>query len=151
MKSAASIESFTTLPKNPRPPLSMNRIKLSDLVVVTTNENKLAEINEILGTDHQVSKIDICEIQSFNLDEIITHKAREAYKKIKKPVLVEDVSLEVKALGGLPGPFVKFFLETLGTKGTVRLIKGKNTSTKAICSVAICNGKILKIFKGTVY
>ena len=70
----------------------MNRIKLSDLVVVTTNENKLAEINEILGTDHQVSKIDICEIQSFNLDEIITHKAREAYKKIQVQKIAGNIN-----------------------------------------------------------
>ncbi|MBI2327330.1 hypothetical protein HYU92_03320, partial [Candidatus Curtissbacteria bacterium] len=47
-------------------------MKLSDLTVVTTNENKLAEINQILGTNHQVSKIDIPEIQSLDLDEVIT-------------------------------------------------------------------------------
>lgn len=123
-------------------------IKLSDLVVVTTNKNKLAEINQILGTNHQVSKIDIPEIQSLDLNEVITVKVKEAYKRIKKPVLVEDVSLQIKALKGLPGPFVKFFLNTLGTEGTTRLVKGQDSTTKAICAVAIFDGIKIKIFKG---
>ena len=129
----------------------MNKIKLSDLVVVTTNKDKLTEINDILGTNHKVSAIDIPQIQSLDLDEVITHKAKEAYKRLNHPVLVEDVSLEIKALGGLPGPLVKFFLDTLGTEGTVRLVKGKDTTTRAICTVAIYDGKILKIFRGTSY
>ena len=48
-----------TSPKNPLQQLSMSKIRLADLVIVASNENKLAEINEILGTNHKVSKIDI--------------------------------------------------------------------------------------------
>lgn len=125
-------------------------MKLKDLVVVTTNENKLAEINQILGTNHKVSTIDVPEIQTLDLDELITLKAKEAYKKIKKPVLVKDVSLDIKALDGLPGPFIKFFLETLGTESTVKLIKNTKTDTIATCAVAIYDGKNIKIFKGQV-
>ena len=58
-------------------------MKLSDLVVVTTNEKKLAEINQILGTNHQASAIDIPEIQSLDLNEVITQKAKEATKNSK--------------------------------------------------------------------
>ena len=75
-------------------------MKLPDLVVVTTSKNKLSEINEILRTSHKVSTINIPEIQSLDLNEVITHKAKEAYNKIKKPVLVEDISFEIKALKG---------------------------------------------------
>src|SRR3989344_3740524 len=126
-------------------------MKLSDLTVVTTSKNKLVEINQILGTDHNVSKLDVPEIQSLNLDEVIAAKARTAYQKIKKPVLVEDISFEVKALKGLPGPFIKFFLSTLGTEGTVALVKGQDTTTKVTAAVAIYDGKNLKIFKGIIY
>ena len=126
-------------------------MKLSDITVVTTNKDKLAEINKILGTNHKVSKIEIPEIQSLNLDEVITEKAKAAYKIFKKPVLVEDVSLEIKALKGLPGTFVKFFIATLGTEGTVALVKNKKTDTKVTASAAIYDGKKLLIFKGTVY
>src|SRR3990167_6589393 len=126
-------------------------MKLSDIVIVTTSPNKLAEINEILGTNHKVSKFEIPEIQSLDLDEVIENKAKEAYKKIKKPVLVEDVSFEIKALRGLPGTFIKFFLKTLGTEGTVALVRGKDTTTKVTASVAIYDGRNLKAFKGSIY
>lgn len=126
-------------------------MRIQDLVVVTSNPNKLAEINEILSTNHQVSTIDLPEIQSLDLDQVVTHKARAAYQKIKKPVLVTDVSFEIKALTGLPGPFVKFFLKTLGSEGTVKLIRGRDRSASATDAVAIYDGKTLKIFKGKVW
>lgn len=129
----------------------MKKLRLSNFTIVTTSPDKLAEINEILGTNHKVSNLDIPEIQSLDLNEVITHKAKEAYQKLKKPVLVEDVSFEIKALKGLPGTFIKFFLKTLGTEGTVDLINGQDTTTKVTTAAAIFDGKNLKIFKGTVY
>lgn len=146
--------SFTTLPKNPLQPSSMSKPKqgqsllLRDITIVTTNEDKLSEINEILGTNHKASSVDIPEIQSLDLDEVITFKVKAAYSKIRKPVLVSDVSLEIEGLNNLPGPFVKFFLHTLGTEGTVALLKGKSTKSKAIEAEAIYDGKNLIIFKG---
>ena len=125
-------------------------MKLSDLVVITSNIGKIEEINAILGIDHKVSTIEVPEIQSLNLDEVITAKAKAAYEKIKKPVLVTDVSLEIEGFGGLPGPFVKFFLKTLGAEKTVKLVKGSRR-TKVTDAVAVYDGKILKIFKGTVW
>ena len=129
----------------------MNKIRLSDLVVVTSSKDKLAEINQILGTNHKVSTLDIPEIQSLDLDEILRHKAKEAYQQIKKPVLVEDISFHIHALHGLPGPFIKFFLNTLGTEGTVKLLGKAKTDTTVTAGVAIYDGKSLKIFEGTVY
>ena len=128
----------------------MSKLKLSDLVVVTSNEGKIGEINEILGTSHKVSSIDVPEIQSLDLDKVITAKAKAAYQKIKKPVLVTDVSLEIQGLGNLPGPFVKFFLKTLGAEKTVQIVKGSRR-TKVTDAVAIYDGNFLKIFKGSVW
>lgn len=128
----------------------MGKIKLKDLVVITSNEGKVSEINAILGTKHKVSTIDVPEIQSLNLDEVITEKAKTAYEKVKKPVLVTDVSLEIEGLSGLPGPLVKFFLKTLGVEKTVQLVKGSRR-TKVTDAVAIYDGKTLKIFNGIVW
>jgi len=126
-------------------------MKISDLVVVTTSKDKIAEINQILGTNHKISTLDIPEIQSLDLDEVISHKAEDAYKIINKPVLVEDISLEIKALKGLPGTFIKFFLQTVGTEGTVKMIGSAKTDTKVTAAVAIYDRKDLRIFKGTIY
>lgn len=125
-------------------------MKISDLTFVTSNKNKVREVKEILGKVIKSKELYIPEIQSLNLDAVITHKAKEAYRKIKKPVLVEDISLEIKALNGLPGTFVKFFLERLGTEGTVKLIGKSKTDTTVRAAVAIYDGQNLKIFKGVV-
>jgi len=125
-------------------------MKLSDLTVVTSNKNKLTEINAILGTNHKVSKINVEESQSLDLDEVITAKAKAAYDKIRKPVMVTDVSLEIEKLKGLPGTFVKYFIETLGTTGTVQLLGKGVHKAKATDAVAIYDGKTLKIFKGII-
>lgn len=129
----------------------MSRANFKNFVLVTTNKNKLEEINEILGSNHKLSKIEISEIQSLNIDQVITEKAKAAYEKIKKPIIVEDISLEIQSLNGLPGPFVKFFLQALGTEGTVKLIGNKSTKTRVIASLALYNGTTLKIFKGIVW
>jgi len=59
-------------------------------------------------------KIDMDEIQSLDLDEVVEHKVRQAYEIAKKPILVEDTALEFPALGKLPGTFIKFFIQELG-------------------------------------
>lgn len=125
-------------------------MKLSDIVVVTSNKHKVAEINKILGTNYKISKLEIPEIQSLNLDEIITKKAKTAYEIAKKPVLVTDVSLEIEALNGLPGPFVKFFVQTIGVGGTVNLIKSKNRNAIVTDALGLYDGITMKIFKGTL-
>lgn len=125
-------------------------MKLKDLVVISSNQGKIDEINSILGTDHKVSGIEVPEIQSMDLDEVITNKAKAAYSKIKKPVLVTDVSLEIEGLKGLPGPFVKYFIQTLGAEGTVQLLGKKSRRTKVTDAVGIYDGKKVKIFKGMI-
>jgi non-canonical purine NTP pyrophosphatase (RdgB/HAM1 family) len=85
------------------------------IVVVTGNKNKLKEIIAIAGDLELTSQeINLDEIQSLDLQAIVTHKLTQAYELTHKPVVVEDVSAELSALGGLPGPFVKFFIQKMG-------------------------------------
>lgn len=120
-------------------------------VFVTSNKNKVREITEILGLNIKIREFELPEIQSLDLDEVITQKAKSAYRIIKKPVLVEDISLEIKALNGLPGTFVKFFLQKLGTEGTVKLVGSSKTDTTVTAAVAIYDGKNMKVLKGIVH
>ncbi len=129
----------------------MSKSNPPNFVIVTTNKNKLLEINQILDTKHKISKIEVPEIQSLDLNQVIAQKAKAAYEKIKKPVLVEDISFEIQSLKGLPGPFVKYFLQRLGTEGTVKLVGNKSTKTKVTAALALYNGSTLKIFKGIVW
>jgi inosine/xanthosine triphosphate pyrophosphatase family protein len=51
-------------------------------------------------------------------------------------VLVEDTSLCFRALNGLPGPYVKWFVESLGNEGLYRLLAG-HTDHRAFCRCAL--------------
>ena len=64
-----------------------------------------------------VSKdIDLPEYQG-EPDDIARQKCEEATKHVSGPVLIEDTSLCFNALGGLPGPYIKWFLKNLGPEG----------------------------------
>ena len=80
-------------------------------LVVTGNENKWREIEHILKPFMQVERrsVDLIERQG-TFREIVTAKAVSAFEITGQPCLVEDVSLEIDALSGFPGPYVKDFL-----------------------------------------
>jgi inosine triphosphate pyrophosphatase len=40
------------------------------------------------------------------------------------PVMIEDVSLCFNAMKGLPGPYIKSFLDKLGREGLYKMISG---------------------------
>ena len=81
---------------------------MENVTFITGNQYKADYLAKYFGYPIDHLKLDLDEIQSTSLNEIVKHKVRQAYEKIKKPVIVEDVALEFAALGGLPGPFIKF-------------------------------------------
>ena len=60
--------------------------------------------------------IDLPEFQG-EPDEICVAKCEEAVKHINGPVIIEDTCLGFNALGGMPGPYIKWFLKPLGPEG----------------------------------
>ena len=109
---------------------------MQKITLITGNAGKVEEVARYLGfpIDHLV--LDLHEIQSLDLEEIVREKAASAYEKIKKPLLVEDVSLVFKAMGNLPGPLVKWFEKELGLEEMARLVDGKDRS----CVATVCYG-----------
>ena len=94
-------------------------------VFITGNQNKADYLAETLGIELAHQKIDLDEIQSTNPLEIVEHKVKQAYGIIQQPVLVEDVSLVFNALNGLPGPFIKFFVDAEnGLENLCRMLDG---------------------------
>lgn len=115
------------------------------IIFITGNPAKAKQLARHLEYPVEHKKIDIPEIQSLDLKEIAEHKAQEAYKQIQVPVLVEDTSLVFHALGKLPGPLIKWFLEELDNEGLCRLLDGcKDRSVQAkVCfccltSILLC-------------
>ncbi|KAK2144993.1 hypothetical protein LSH36_713g01009 [Paralvinella palmiformis] len=93
------------------------KVMARSIVFVTGNAKKLEEVVQILGTTFPYKvisqNIDLPEYQG-EPDEICIAKCKEAAKHINGPVLIEDTCLCFNALGGMPGPYIKWFLMKLG-------------------------------------
>lgn len=124
---------------------------MEELTFITGNPSKAEQLERHL--DHPVAhkKLDLPEIQSLDLHEIVEHKAKEAYKQVGGLILVEDTSLLFKALGKLPGPLIKWFLTELDNAGLCKLLDSyeDRTALAAVC-FGLYDGKELKIFEGEV-
>lgn len=124
---------------------------MKDLTFVTGNPGKAQQIKKYLRIPIGHHELDLDEIQSLNLDEIIAHKAKEAYKKLQKPVLVDDTSLTIHTFGHLPGPFIKWFLKELGDTGICKLVANlEDKSATAELALGLFDGVKMNIFKGVL-
>lgn len=122
-----------------------------EIVFITGNAAKAEQVSWHLEYPVSHHKLDLIEIQSLDLDKVVRHKAAEAYKQLNQPVLVEDTSLTFSALGKLPGPLIKWFLEELGNDGLCRLLNAyPNRSAIAQVSFGYHDGKLVKLFRGKV-
>lgn len=127
-------------------------MKLKELTLVSSNKEKAREVERILEIPIDIASIDIDEIQSMNLRKITLHKVRQAYQKIKKPVLVDDVSFEVKAWNGFPGPLIKWLLEEKNDPNLMLKMLGNEKNRRAIArlGVGFHDGKKAYFFGGEV-
>lgn len=93
-----------------------------ELFFVTSNINKVAQVQSVLGMPVQQVDLDLPEVQAVQVQEVIEQKVREAYRQVGKPVLVEDTGLFFEAWNGLPGALVKWFLKTVGNEGMCAML-----------------------------
>ena len=119
-----------------------------EITFVTGNPGKLSDIREILGIDIDHEELDLPEIQSMDRAEIAIEKAGEAYKRIGKPLFVVDTSLSLSALNGFPGPLIRWFWKSVGTRvcEVARCFRDKRASV--FITIAYTNGKETGIFEG---
>lgn len=124
---------------------------MQKLTFITGNADKAKYLSDYFHIPVDHKRLDLKEIQSVSLKEVVEDKARRAYEIVKSPVLVEDVSLTFTALKALPGPLIKWFLETLGNDGLCSLLHGdKNRNAIAEVEFAICDEGGVHTFKGSI-
>ncbi len=128
---------------------------LPTITFVTGNKKKLEEVKRILsspksdGDGHENGclpfniankKIDLPELQGDPLD-IAKEKCALAAKELGGAVITEDTSLCFNALGKLPGPYIKWFLDGVGHAGLINMIAfSKDKSGYAQTVVGFCAG-----------
>jgi inosine triphosphate pyrophosphatase len=120
-------------------------------VFITGNQGKADQLAQWLGLPVEHQKLDLDEIQSLDLTEVVEHKVRQAYALAKRPVLVEDVSVVCTAMGRLPGTFIKWFIQELGNDGICKFVDGLE-HRGAIVSICygLYDGRDVQFFQSSV-
>lgn len=116
------------------------------LYFVTGNKNKFAEAQAIMPQLQQIT-LDLEEIQSDDIKKIVAHKLAQVQTF---PCIVEDTSIYIDALNGLPGPFIKWFLQALQPEGIAELVHKYDNHTataKTVIGLAEKEGTIM-FFEG---
>lgn len=118
-------------------------------VLVTGNPSKLAEARRLFPALEAI-ELDLPEIQSLDVYEVLRAKGAEAWRRLRRPVIVEETSLELPVLGGFPGPLVKWMLEAVGPDGLARIVaaEGDPTAT-ARCALLYSDGNREIVGEGT--
>ena len=109
------------------------------LYFVTTNKGKFETIQRILqqyGIGLEQKPLQLAEPESDSLKEIALEKARQAFEKIRQPLIVEDTGFYLEAFKGFPGQHSKWAFQKIGYDGFFRLLSGK--SRKAFFHTVIC-------------
>lgn len=124
---------------------------MESLLFVTSSANKRREAEAVLGRPLEHRGLDLSEVQSMDLATVVEAKAWAAYAALRQPVLVEDTALELAALGGFPGPLVRWLLERVGAAGIARIVAAfDDDRATARCAAAACDGARVVIGAGAV-
>lgn len=111
------------------------------LYFITGSTNKFSEVKSILSNVEQLD-IDLPEIQEIDAKKIIENKLHEAKKYHDGEFIVEDTSLYLDCLNGLPGPLIKWFLKTIGNQGLFQITqKLENSSAQAKTIIGYSNSE----------
>jgi len=106
--------------------------------LVTGNRNKAEEARRIVGWELETVAIDLPEVQSLDLAEVLAAKGDEAWRRVGRPLVVEETGLEVDVLGGFPGPLVRWMLESMGAEGIARAARALAAQGEAPAVTARC-------------
>jgi inosine triphosphate pyrophosphatase len=126
------------------------------ITFVTGNAGKLAELkailHDLLGTQLPLDakRIDLPELQG-DPELIVREKCRQAAGIVQGPVLVEDTQLCFHAFGGLPGPYIKYFLQNLGPDGVEKMLLAwddKRATAQCLFALALDSKTEPEVFCG---
>ena len=122
---------------------------MKSLYFVTGNKNKAKEAEAILEIPIEVIDIPIDEVQSMDLEYVVTKKAEAAFNPLKKPLIVDDVGFYIDAWNGFPGPLVKFLFSSLTNEEVLNIFKNEENRGGVLRnSIGYHDGKSIHVFIG---
>jgi non-canonical purine NTP pyrophosphatase (RdgB/HAM1 family) len=103
---------------------------MKPIYFITGNKDKLREVRALLPVVQGVD-MELAEIQELDPQKIIAAKLAEAQRYQPGTCMVEDTSLFLDAMNGLPGPLSKWFLKAIGVDGIFALTRTFGTRATA--------------------
>lgn len=129
----------------------MQDVVIAELALVTGNENKWREAARILGRPLERVALELPEVQAATSREVALEKARAAFRALDRPLVVEDAGLELAALGGFPGPFIKYWEALGGLESICRALDGqRDRAATAVCVLAVATAHRVEVVEGRV-
>lgn len=118
-------------------------------VLVTSNVNKWREAERILGFSIERVELELEELQAESVRAVALAKSQLAFQKLGRPVIVEDAGVELLALGGFPGPFIKYWEKLGGLSSICRAADGlQDRRVRAVCALGICGERGAEVVEG---
>ncbi len=109
-------------------------------MIVTGSEFKFKDLSAKLNEFFDCEQRDWNEYEiQGDPEEILKHKLKRAYEMFKEPVLVDDVSVDIGALNGFPGPYMKDFWKCFTPYEMGVKFSGSRVS--ATCLLGLCRGE----------
>ena len=113
------------------------------ITFVTKNKEKKSDIKKMLGDKFDIqftSNLDLTEIQSLSVAEVVAFKVKQAFEKVGTPIAVSDSGLEIESLKNFPGALVKFVNETIGQEGITKLLENvENRNAQFVAAIGYCD------------
>ena len=122
---------------------------MTELFFITGNENKFKEVQAMLPQVKQLN-VDLLEIQSIDAHEIMKHKLLEAQKIHQGQFIIEDSSLYIEGMKGLPGPLIKWFEKTIKLEGIAKLTELFGNKAKAVVLLGYAHNEKIEFFEGSI-
>ena len=137
--------------------LSSKKHKFNSVTFISSNALKIGDVMDIMIADAEAFPFEL-RIRDIELDELQASPTEIARDKIERarnvvdgPILVEDTCLCFNAMGGLPGPYIKWFYEAIGNDGLARMLDGfedKTCYAQSTLSFSLGKGHEIATFVG---
>lgn len=124
-----------------------------ELYYVTGNIGKFEEVQSFINRtnptiDLKQIDFDLSEMQTLDQRGIAIDKAKQAWEKVQKPLLVDDAGIYFEAYHRFPGALTKFVYQGLGFKGILKLVDEDHRAYFIVYIVYIDGPDSYQVFEG---
>jgi non-canonical purine NTP pyrophosphatase (RdgB/HAM1 family) len=131
-------------------------MKNNAIYFITSSAKKFAELEEWLAqlNPHihlEQRNLDLPEIQSLDLREVAIAKAKDAWRKLEHPLLIDDAGLFLQKYPLFPGTLTKLIRPAIGIEGILCLAGSNRNASFRNCLVYIESLDTYYVFEGITH